>query len=133
MKQVSDFIPESIDVKSPVLFVGISPSTKTTSFKNGTFVRLKRWTDIVGLISFDFVNCIPDIINGISIADVDFDNLIMKCDGKERIVALGGFASRVLKLIHIPHMKIDHPSPRNRNINNPDYEECIIFKLKGYL
>ena len=132
-KSVSDFIPESIDVDCPVLFVGISPSSKTIPFKNGTFAKLKHWANEAGLEKFDFCNAIPDVINSMSMDDVDFDSLIVKCKGKSKVVALGGFVSRVLKRCGIPHLKIDHPSPRNRNLNSPEYEVCLINNLKAFV
>lgn len=131
--QVSDFIPESIDVNSSIIFVGISPSTKTVPFKNGTFARLRKWADEAGIEKFDFVNAIPDVVNGMSMTLVDYDNLITKCKSKTKVVALGGFVSRVLTRCRIPHLKIDHPSPRNRNLNSPVYEECLITNLKAFI
>ena len=133
IKQVSDFIPESIDVNSEILFVGISPSSNTSPFKNGTFDRLKKWADTVGLEKFDFCNVIPDVVNGMDMTLVDFDSLILRCEGKKKIVALGGFVARVLLSSNITHMKIDHPSPRNRNLNSVEYEEEMIVRLKEYL
>jgi hypothetical protein len=133
IKQVSDFIPESIDRDSTIIFVGISPSSKTKAFKNGTFARLKYWTDFVGIKKFDFFNVIPDVVNGMCPTLVDPDYIVERAGHKEKVVALGGFVSRILSKNKIEHLKIDHPSPRNRNLNSMEYELTMLLRLREYV
>lgn len=133
MKQVDDFIPESIDRDSHIIFVGISPSTKTTPIKNGTFARLKGWAKAVGLKKFDFINVIPDVVNGMCPTLVDHEMVKERTAGKTKVVALGGFVSKILSQNKIEHLKIDHPSPRNRNLNSPSYTVAMLKKLKVYV
>lgn len=131
MKSVKDFIevPSSEDV----IILGQCPSTKTQPFTNGTFARLKKWTDAVDLREWDFHNVIPNKINSYDMKDVDVDALLAAVQGKKTIIALGGFVSRVCAKYHITHYKIDHPSPRNRNLNDPDYEKQMLEQLKRHL
>jgi hypothetical protein len=35
------------------------------------------------------------------------------------------FVERVCNKYNIPHYKIDHPSPRNRNLNDPKYAAAL--------
>jgi uracil-DNA glycosylase len=49
------------------------------------------------------------------------------------VIALGCWVSSVLKRNGIEHLKIDHPSPRNRNFNDPTYEGRMLTVLREYL
>ena len=39
-----------------IVIIGQNPSTAKQR-KNSTFDRLKKWTEYVGLTSYDFINC----------------------------------------------------------------------------
>lgn len=132
LKSVPDFL-EDHQTSDDVIILGMSPSTKTKSFKNGTFDRLQRWCDQVELKAFDFHNVIPNVANGSSIDQVDVEELTRKVQGKTKIVALGGFVSKACYKYGISHYKIDHPSPRNRNFNDPTYEVKMLEDLRKYL
>ena len=54
-------------------------------------------------------------------------------EGKKVVISLGGFVERVCKKYSISNYKIDHPSPRNRNLNSKEYEQNMLDKLKCYL
>ena len=116
-----------------IIFIGICPSSKTEPFSNGSFNTLKRWCNSAGIYEWDFHNVIPDKINSLDIADVDCHLLLEKTSNKQVVVALGGFVSRVLKKYSIHHIMIDHPSPRNRNLNDSQRHQDIIQKLKDIL
>ncbi len=132
LKSVPDFL-DNYQSSDDVIILGMSPSTKIKGFKNGTFDRLQKWCDQVELKSFDFHNVIPDIANGNTFDQVNAEKLLQKIQGKTKIIALGGFVSRVCHKYNISHYKIDHPSPRNRNFNNPDYEVQMLENLRKYL
>lgn len=63
-------------------------------------------------------------------SDVDKEQLEAAVRGKKVVIALGGFVSRVCKKYGIPHIKIDHPSPRNRNLNSLEYEMMMLNELQ---
>ena len=128
IKSVLDFLPDH-DTNSDIVILGQCPSTKVTPSKNGTFVRLKRWMDEVGEPAWAFHNVIPHIVNSYRMKDVDAVALTDAIYRKRVIIALGGFVSRVLKGYGILHIKIDHPSPRNRNLNSSEYEERMLIGL----
>lgn len=128
MKSVIDFLPGH-NTDSDIVVLGQCPSTKVTPSKNGTFARLKRWMDLVNEPSWAFHNVIPNVVNSYKIDDVDELALTEAIYRKKVIIALGGFVSRVLNRYGIQHIKIDHPSPRNRNLNSARYEDQMLINL----
>jgi uracil-DNA glycosylase len=132
MKSVPDFI-EGHESSDDILILGQCPSSKTKPFKNGTFARLSKWLEVVDVHAFAFHNVIPHMVNSYDIKDVDEAALMKAVKGKKIIIALGGFVSKVCTKYGIDHYKIDHPSPRNRNLNDPLYEINMLLDLKEYL
>ena len=132
MKNVVDFIDDHV-TSDRVIILGQCPSSKTKASANGTFARLKKWCDAVDLHEWDFHNVIHDKINSYDPADVDVATLIKKTKGKQVVIALGGFVERICKKYAISCYKVDHPSPRNRNLNDPDYELRMLKSLKRFL
>lgn len=116
-----------------IIFIGISPSTKTQPFSNGSFSTLRKWCVAAGLYEWDFHNLIPHKANSMDKNDIDLELLYEKIHSKKKIIALGGFVSDMLTKFGVQHLKIDHPSPRNRNLNHPQYQKQIVEKLKNYL
>lgn len=92
-----------------------------------------QWCESVSLEQYEFYNVIPHVVASSSLDDVDVELLLQKVHAKRKVVALGGFASRVLNKYAISHMQIDHPSPRNRNLNDPAYELKMLDRLRDYL
>ncbi len=129
MKSVTDFITDH-KPSDDIIVLGQCPSSKTEPFKNGTFARLQKWLDYADISEWSFHNVIPNKINSYDMNDVDVDALRKAIEGKSLIIALGGFVSKVCKKYDISHVSIDHPSPRNRNLNDPKYEKALMEKLK---
>ena len=132
MKSVLDFL-EGHQLSEDIIILGQCPSSKITPSINGTFSRLKKWMTTVGIREWDFHNVIPHKINSYDINDVDVDALYKAVEGKGVIIALGGFVQKVCKKYAIDNYKIDHPSPRNRNLNSMEYEAQMLHKLKEHL
>ena len=132
MKSVPDFI-EGHKSSNDILILGQCPSSNTKPNKNGTYSRLCKWLESVDVHAFAFHNVIPDKINSYDIKDVQVKKLQAVTHGRKKIIALGGFVERVCKKHGIPYYKIDHPSPRNRNLNDPKYEEQMLKRLRDYL
>jgi hypothetical protein len=129
---VPDFI-EGYKSSNDILILGQCPSSNTKPNKNGTYSRLCKWLESVNVHAFAFHNVIPDKINSYDIKDVQVKKLYSVTQGRKKIIALGGFVERVCKKHGIPYYKIDHPSPRNRNLNDPKYEEQMLKRLRDYL
>ncbi len=132
LKSVSDFLPDHIGSRE-VLVLGQCPSKNTKPFKGATFTKVQAWMNAVGVPHWDFHNVIPDVANSASLKDVNYPLLKQKLEGRKVVIALGTFVSGVLRLSGIEHIKIDHPSPRNRNFNDPAYEPEMLRRLKAEL
>lgn len=132
MNDMIDFIPDH-KRSEDIIFIGISPSSKTKPFENGSFNTLRKWCESVGLYEWDFHNLIPNKVNCLDKTYINHNLLIEKIKNKNKIIALGGYVSGYLTKNKIDHLKIDHPSPRNRNLNNLNYVQTLVLKLKEYI
>jgi hypothetical protein len=132
LSDMMDFMPEH-KRSNEIVIIGISPSTKTKPFKNGSFNTLRKWCNAAELYEWDFHNIIPNKANSLDINDIDIELLYEKIHNKKKVIALGNFVSKILSKYKVEHLKIDHPSPRNRNLNDPNYHNVLIDKLKIYL
>jgi hypothetical protein len=118
----------------------MNPSTNQRPIKNGTFCRLKEWMDAVGIPHWDFHNVVPDKTGDVKMEDVDWDSLYDHVKNRKIIICLGVFVTRVGAMlkkdgvtITCPIISLDHPSPRNRNFNDPSYEPEMLRRLKKEL
>ena len=99
-----------------VILVGINPSSKP--FRKGCSLdRMNVWMEPLGFHYYSFSNVIP-YPGEYRIKDVDelFVNEIIR--DYDKVIALGGFVSRVLTRIGIQHFTLPHPSPLNRMLNS---------------
>lgn len=88
--------------------------------------------DTIGVRHWSFVNCIS-IPGPYSFNDVDFEHLTRSVSGYDKVVALGAFPSRALKMIGVNHHVLPHPSGLNRNLNDKDYEAAQVNMCKEYI
>lgn len=116
---------------STVVFVGMNPSVQGTN-KGSTFGRLNEWVDRLGVTSFAFMNAYPHP-GKCKVRDVNLDNLRKALYKFPRVVALGNFAAEALEKAGIHHFKLPHPSPLNRQINDPEYINRILNECREYL
>jgi hypothetical protein len=114
-----------------VLVVGINPSTAKKGWST-TWKRLPRWADHLGIGVFSFTNCLYEQ-GSYSIRDVDYDSLIECTRGHERVIALGGFVSKVLSKINVQHFTLPHPSGLNRKLNDKSYELEQLESCRKYI
>lgn len=110
----------------------MNPSKAEGVRKNSTLDRLNKWMDKLGIQNYSFMNTI-DKCDKVSHADIDHIKLREVSNGYSKVVALGGFASESLHKARINHFKMPHPSPRNRLLNDKNYEKDMIIKMKHYL
>ena len=54
--------------------------------------------------------------------NIDFDKLV-KCEEANKVIALGNVASDSLRKVNVEHFKMPHPSPRNRQLNDKQFEK----------
>ena len=122
-------------LKTKVLIVGMNPSNTRENVKvrkNSTVDRLNRWMSVIDVHHYSFVNAVEH--RG-EVTHKDVDQILLRNAAKDYkyVVALGGFASKALDKIRVNHFKLPHPSPRNRQLNDPTYAEYRLNELKQYL
>lgn len=120
-----------------LIVVGMNPSTLPggptgISRKNSTFDRLHRWMDYLCVTNFSFVNCYH--YSG-DTKKLSFDKLFLfEClKSYDNILTLGNVPHDILKSFGVSSFKLPHPSPRNRVLNNKEYEQQILEKCKNYI
>ena len=64
---------------------------------------------------------------------VYFNRLIELSRDYSKIIALGNFVSDALNTISVPHFKLPHLSPRNRLLNDREFEKFVVGQCKTYL
>ena len=115
-------------MKREILILGQNPSS-AKPFKNNTVERLSKWLKYANIFRYDFDNVSQDVGHTF---EVDIDHVKKVTEGYSKIVALGGIASNVLHKLDIPHLKMPHPSPRNRQLNCKEFEKEKMKTLKNY-
>ena len=81
---------------------------------------------------FDFINCI-DSVGDYKKLNINKTNIINSTQNRKKIIALGNFSSETLTKLGIDHFKMPHPSPRNRKLNDKEFEKKMINECKSYL
>ena len=113
-----------------VLVIGLEPSKKTEH--NQSLKRLSKWMDRCGVKNWSFINLeIDGKLNPILpyvLGTHGYDGVI-PCQ-YDRWITLG---VKVDKAIKTAHFAAPHPSPRNRNFNDPEFEPTVIRQLKRYI
>jgi hypothetical protein len=114
-----------------VLLVGINPSGKP--FRKGCALdKMNLWMAALGFHHYSFSNVIP-YEGEYRMRDVDLDFVRSFSKGYQKVIALGGFASRALLRSGVDHYTLPHPSPLNRKLNNRDYEKRVIEECREWL
>jgi hypothetical protein len=124
------------EISDDVVVVGLCPSSNDVRSRSDTYWRLKNWMNIVGQYAYDFYNVIPDIVDADpKMANVNLEDIntkLSKFRGK-KVIALGNFASKVLDKLDIDHLKIGHPSMRNRKWNDFHNVTMELENMRDYL
>lgn len=115
-----------------VLFIGDKPSSKNVNqdvpfVGTSSYKRLLKW---IGELDLDIQN--------VRLENKQGDYLIIQKNMFDAIVFLGKASEMPVHRgnpeVNIPKLfTVDHPSPRNRNFNNPTYEKRMLKKLKEWL
>lgn len=114
-----------------VLLVGINPSSKP--FRKGCSLdKMNIWMESLGFYRYSFSNVIP-YAGEYKMKDVDINFVQSFSDGYDKVIALGGFASRALTRAGVDHYTLPHPSPLNRKLNDREYEKRVIEECRKWL
>lgn len=116
-----------------VLILGSNPSLKR-QHKNSTLDRLATWAAKLA-IEYDFDNVISYHVGKERIEHVDTARVKRIASKYSKIFTLGHFAHSVLNVLGISHYALPHPSPRNRQFNEPEFEAQTLSKIvhSGFL
>lgn len=79
---------------------------------------------------YSFIN--SSQVKNPTLADLDLNTLVLTRD-YDKVIALGGFASRALNYLSVRHFMLPHPSPLNRKLNDPKFESAVLEKCYNYL
>jgi uracil-DNA glycosylase len=125
------------------MFVGSNPSAKsetTSPFDVNTNSGrvLKSWIDRVGIQDYSHINVSDEKTPGnrpLSISEIKkaLGSLSIKLQGADRVVAVGKTAAKAMDMTGIAFMEIPHPSGLNRKLNDPQFVEEQLEKLKKYV
>lgn len=107
-------------------------NSKSRVRKNSTLDRLGAWMKYLNVDKFSFMNTFNSPSYNPKISDVDFKALEVARE-YPKVIALGSFASTALSKIHIKHFSLPHPSPRNRKLNDPEFEKVMLKQCYNYL
>ena len=119
-------------LKNRVLIIGINPSDMPNVRKNSTLHRLNKWMEHLDMPTFSFMNVITEP-GEYKKEDINYDRLKDVCEYYTKILALGSFVSEALNKAGIPHYKLPHPSPRNRQFNDDNFESQMLVECGKYL
>lgn len=112
---------------SKVIFVGDEPSNKNTH-PDVPFVGAKCFKKLVKWISFlrpRYYLCLNSNTNNALEAVASLEATGFK------IIALGNKASE--RLCRIPHHRMPHPSPQNRDLNDSEFESAALKEAYYYI
>jgi hypothetical protein len=120
-----------------IVVVGMNPSTLPggptgVSRKKSTFDRLHKWMDYLNVKNFSFVNCYH-YSGDVKKMRVDKTFLNTCVKDYDIVISLGNVSHDILKMIGKSSFKLPHPSPRNRVLNNKEYEKNVLEECKNYI
>jgi hypothetical protein len=111
----------------------MNPGRWAPSHKNSALHRLNKWMTHAGVEHYSFTNVYHEQGN-FSLRDVDYGFLLSIVSLHQGIVfALGGMASSALLRYDYPHVKLPHPSSRNRRFNDPAFEPQVMDRIRRYV
>lgn len=118
-----------------VAFVASNPSHNDSP---PTLKNLEKWKSVIELTNYDvrFFNVSNEITEGnrpLKSSEYQLDRLRVDVSEFDVLVALGNTASHALRKLKLPHFKLPHPSPRNRQLNDPADIQNRLEKCREYV
>lgn len=125
--------------KQFVMILGQSPSFANADqyvafvgTKSGEL--LDKWMRQLSIQNGTIVNA-SDYLNTKALKHANLKRIedMFKARPIDKVIALGGYASRVLCKLDIDHYTLPHPSLRNRQHNNPEFIQHCLNGCLAYL
>ena len=112
--------------------IGMNPSAQERVFKNSALDRLRTWCHYLKCSEYYFLNCsrVPGVFNKDT---VDTDILRESINDDDCVIALGEVPHDILNGLKIKNHKMPHPSPRNRLLNDPEFERDALDRCREYI
>jgi len=101
--------------------------------KNCAIDRFSLWMNELNIRCVTFQNAITDVDLPQKVTSANFEILYNCVRGYTKVVALGALSSQILKTMGVAHFKMPHPSPRNRLLNDKNYEQQMLIELRNYI
>lgn len=113
---------------------GTAKRNKPAKDSGHTMKKLYRWMTALGLPYASFVNASSEFTDDPNpvITDEDREILEKSTEGYEVVIALGRTAAIALDRINRKHLRVPHPSGRNRVWNNDGAEAAVIKMMREY-
>jgi len=123
-----------------IWFVGSNPSRKnddklTPFYGTRSHLTLLSWIAYLDPGKYKFINASNEFDDKgrVKLTGDDYVRLYITLGKHKKVVALGQVASEALTKLKIKHFRLPHPSPRNRQLNNPIFIEKELAKCKKFL
>jgi len=112
------------------IIIGMNP-TKAQYRKGCAWYRLQDWIDEldVGIVAFTNLSHDPHWDK----RTIDREHVLSCVRGHDKVIALGGLVSKVLTKLDVDHFTLPHPSPLNRQINNPEFISGKLKECRSYI
>jgi hypothetical protein len=117
-----------------IIIIGLNPSKARAVIRGSALNRLNQWADQIGLPIFSFTNLTDDPDWDFKFKSLDQNFILQSIVNYDIIVALGtGVANHLKKLGLKDVFVLPHPSPRNRQLNDPAYIKSKLSNLREYI
>tara|TARA_B100000029_G_C16728038_1_gene649600 strand:+ start:83 stop:439 length:357 start_codon:yes stop_codon:yes gene_type:complete len=113
-----------------ILVLGHSPGPMKCSSKVKTTKH--RVSDWLKDYDYDFHNLSPVHAPVLRLSEVK-DEHVLPAIKHDKIIALGNLASQYLTRKNIDHLKVPHPSMKNRVWNDSSLEPKVIKQIREYI
>lgn len=107
----------------------------TPFYGTRSHLTLLAWIAYLDVHKYEFINASNEFFaNGkVKVTGDDYARLYIALKKESKVVALGKIASDALTKLKIKHFRLPHPSPRNRQLNNPIFIDRELAKCKRFL
>lgn len=119
--------------RKSVIIVGLNPSKSSGTKRGPALRRLYSWAEQINLPIFSFINLSDDPNWDFKFKSINKDFIVQSLSDYSIIVSLGSQVHNTLKRLGFDSFQMPHPSPLNRQLNDPEYEKQMLNELKNYV
>jgi len=115
-----------------ILFIGMNPPRNKIMSHGQSYKRFCKWLEsinCINIVAFTNLHWDPSWNK----KSVDHAFLKAQLGEHTKLVAWGGLVSNHLTKMGLQHFVLPHPSPLNRQTNDPDFLQIKLKELKQYM